>query len=503
MKLPNTKILLCLILVLAAVLQVAAAVQKSYWEDEAFTATVAQYDLSIIPEKTHIHPPLYFLSAALWGRVFGFQELDLRSLSIVFVLLSIFLAYLLGRELFDENAGLISALLLAFSPLYLTYGHNARYYSMGAFLSLLVVYATHKYQRTKRWYFLLIYVLAGVALVYSVATSLIVILACVIWWLVLWLQDYRKGNKSWGAAGVWILVQGVIALVYFPIAVRMFSLGQDWLDPAKQELNWLVEALKRIAVVGQSFTIGETISPLNPVAWIGVAILILILIYMAINYKQLSRNVWLLLLFLIIVFPPNILYNMISRYPQSAPQALPHRILYIYPFLLIIFAYGISLMSGKIHWLSLAGLLLVFSVGIFNYYTNRQFMTPFLTVPWRTIMQTIETETGADAVIICGRADTVCKFHARRAGFEPASAGSWESIRDANPPNVWWIQTNMGTPFYDIQEENNNLEAMRSKYSVETVYDYGLHDASIRWLKTTLLGQVDYAHRVNVYWFSR
>ena len=77
-------------LALAALIAAAAAIRfstldvQSYWDDEAATVSLVRLDfwkmLQTIP-KTESTPPLYYILAWVWARLFGTGEFALRSLS--------------------------------------------------------------------------------------------------------------------------------------------------------------------------------------------------------------------------------------------------------------------------------------------------------------------------------------------------------------------------------------------------------------------------------------
>ena len=64
--------------------------------------------------------PLYYLLLIGW-RNFGNSDAWLRSLSVIFALISFFLIYRLGQRLAGEAEGLIAALLLTVSPVFINH----------------------------------------------------------------------------------------------------------------------------------------------------------------------------------------------------------------------------------------------------------------------------------------------------------------------------------------------------------------------------------------------
>lgn len=77
------------------------------------------------------HPPLYYIIAHEWTRVFGTSLLAVRLLSALFGVLAIPCAYWLCFELFESSAGaLLGAALVALAPVAVLYSQEAREYSL-------------------------------------------------------------------------------------------------------------------------------------------------------------------------------------------------------------------------------------------------------------------------------------------------------------------------------------------------------------------------------------
>ena len=75
---------------------------------------------------TEVATPQYHLLLHLWMTLFGTSLFALRFLSLIFGVFATIIIYLLGRRLFNEEVGLISALILAISPLNIEYSQEAR-----------------------------------------------------------------------------------------------------------------------------------------------------------------------------------------------------------------------------------------------------------------------------------------------------------------------------------------------------------------------------------------
>lgn len=122
-----------LALVLAAfVLQTWALDAQSLWYDEGFSAWLAARPLREIVVRTaaDIHPPLYYLLLHGWIALAGQTEFALRFPSVLAAVVTVPLLWRLARRLLGPRAADAAALLVAFSPLWLWYGREARMYTL-------------------------------------------------------------------------------------------------------------------------------------------------------------------------------------------------------------------------------------------------------------------------------------------------------------------------------------------------------------------------------------
>jgi mannosyltransferase len=85
--------------------------------------------------QTQATPPLYFVVAWVWARLFGFGEAGLRSLSALAGVATVPVVYGLGRELISPRAGIVAAALAACSPMLVWYSQEARSYSLLVLMS--------------------------------------------------------------------------------------------------------------------------------------------------------------------------------------------------------------------------------------------------------------------------------------------------------------------------------------------------------------------------------
>jgi mannosyltransferase len=125
-----------------AVLRLATLGMQSYHHDEAWTAGVVLHgSLSTTMHKvyaTESTPPLYYLLAWGWSKLFGSGEWGLRSLSALFGVATIPVAYVIGRRLAGATTAAVVAVLAAVNPALIWYSQEARAYAL---LILLIALA--------------------------------------------------------------------------------------------------------------------------------------------------------------------------------------------------------------------------------------------------------------------------------------------------------------------------------------------------------------------------
>jgi uncharacterized membrane protein len=98
------------------------------------------------------HTPLYFVLARLWQQCWGSSISSLRSLSVLFSILSLPCFYWLGLELFQSSlVGAIALSFLSVSPFYVAYAQEARPYSLWTLTILLSCITLLRAVRSPHW----------------------------------------------------------------------------------------------------------------------------------------------------------------------------------------------------------------------------------------------------------------------------------------------------------------------------------------------------------------
>jgi mannosyltransferase len=125
---------------LAGILRFATLDVQSFWFDESVTVGLMRKDLggmlSALPDSEST-PPLYYLLAWIWAKVFGTGEVGLRSLSALFGTATVPVAYAVGAQIATRRVGLCLAALAAVNPLLFHYSQEARSYALLVLLTSL------------------------------------------------------------------------------------------------------------------------------------------------------------------------------------------------------------------------------------------------------------------------------------------------------------------------------------------------------------------------------
>jgi len=188
-----------------------------YWIDEGLSVGIADRPLSDIPGVLRLDgsPPLYYGLLSVWMSVVGSsEESATHLLSLLLALLTVPVAWAIGRGLYGARAGWIAAALFALNPFVTQYAQEARMYAlvillgavaMGAFLAAFV----HR----RRWA-VPVFALALAAQLYAHNYALFFAATLGVTWLVLLLVAASSERRTLARDG--LLAFGAVALLYAP-----------------------------------------------------------------------------------------------------------------------------------------------------------------------------------------------------------------------------------------------------------------------------------------------
>jgi len=221
---------------------------QSYHHDEVITAA------RVIPgsftemfdqvKGSESNPPLYYVLAWGWAKVFGTGEVGLRSLTALFGAATVPVAFLIGRELASNRAGLIGAGLVALSPMLIWYSQEARSYALLIFFGALALLFFARALRTGEGRDLGLWALASALALCSHYFAVFAVAVEALWLLVALRARWRP---------VLLAVGGVVA-----VGLALLPLIAAQIDPT--HIGWIDHSplSTRLFETGGSFLMGET-----------------------------------------------------------------------------------------------------------------------------------------------------------------------------------------------------------------------------------------------------
>jgi mannosyltransferase len=251
---------------LAAVLRFYRLGHQGFWFDEGNTALLVQFSpgkmLGLIPQSEST-PPLYYIVAWVWARIFGYGEAGLRSLSALAGVLVVPVAYGIGAKLCTRRVGLVLAALTACSPLLIWYSQEARSYELLMLLTAvsLLAFAHARAEPGAR-----VLVAWGIASVLALATHYYAVLAIIPEAIALLvLHRHRPGVRI----AVAVVVLSGAALI--PLALAQNATGHDdWI--ANVALGLRLRQIIPQFLIGTGIPVHALLEPLAAVIAVGALV---------------------------------------------------------------------------------------------------------------------------------------------------------------------------------------------------------------------------------------
>lgn len=128
-----------LIPILALGLRLYRLADANLWWDEALAIWAVRKGLAGVTLWTagDVHPPLYFWSLWGWVQLLGESPFAMRSLSVLFGVLTVASVYALGKLIAGQTLGNLAALLTALSRFHVWWSQEMRMYILAGLLGVL------------------------------------------------------------------------------------------------------------------------------------------------------------------------------------------------------------------------------------------------------------------------------------------------------------------------------------------------------------------------------
>ena len=260
---------------LALAVRLTGLTSRSLWLDEAFSAWFSaqsfHYLWNVLPTY-EAHPPFYYSLLKVWRGIFGGDALALRSISVLFGVLTIPVVIAAAREherLCPTGRPLLrsglAAFLAACSPMLVVLDQEPRPYPVLIFaytvaiLGLLRLTQRFKEGGVGDWQSWSMLTLGTEVTLWSHSLGILYALCLALALLPAWLSrlmDRRRLIRGFGAAAI-------VALAYLPCLYLVSGRAQDW---GNNWLHWdtgvLLQLLVLYTVPVEALTIGSAVAAL-------------------------------------------------------------------------------------------------------------------------------------------------------------------------------------------------------------------------------------------------
>jgi hypothetical protein len=233
---PRTAVALVVGLVVAAGLLLRFWTRSGLWLDEALTVDIARLPLHEIPNalKHDGAPPLYYYLLHFWIVLFGQSNVAVRSLSGLFAVVTLPVAWLCGRRLGGPTVAWTTLVLLASAPFAVYYATESRMYALVILLTGCGFLALQRAVTAPRPGNLIATAAVTAALLYSQYWS-IYLVAMVALWLIVSVVRSRRGGRAGPPPWPALIAVGAGCLLFVPWLPTFFyqtkHTGTPWAAP--------------------------------------------------------------------------------------------------------------------------------------------------------------------------------------------------------------------------------------------------------------------------------
>ena len=387
------------LILLAGLLIRLAVLDQSLWLDEAINVTfVKSLNLkSLIFEYSigDFHPPLYHILLRGWILLFGTSEIAVRLPSVILGMATVYVVYLVARKLFDNKTALISATLVATSPLHVYYSQEARMYMLAAFFASLSVYFFVSIIKKETLIYWFGFVVATALMLYSDYLPYLLLPVYVVFLLIFKNKIQKSTARAFLPAFILIFV---LILPWFLIFPKQLTTG---LSAAAASPAWSnvvgSSSLKDLAVTYVKFVIGRISNDNNLVYALlftpAGTIFAILLILSSFRMNHLRFFLWLWLLV------PIIVAFLISFF---VPVFAYFRFIFILPAFYMLIAASINLVNWpKFNRIFLTLVLTINLVSLGIYFTN----TKFQRENWKGAVSYIQSVSDNNSIVLFEASD--------------------------------------------------------------------------------------------------
>ena len=248
-KISADKILLLVILLVAAVLRFWNYSEIPYMHDELSALARTQYpdfrnEITYGVAIYDTHPAGVQLFIFYWIKIFGTSEMSVKFPFILFGLLSIVVAYNISKKWFNNSVGLIVAAFMAVLQYMVMYSQIARPYISGMFFCLLMVWCWSNYlfgenKSKNKW--LVGYIISSALAAYNHHFALLFTVVVGLTGMFFLDKNNWKGYIIGGVA-IFLLYIPHLNILFYQLSKGGLGGPDGWL--AKPDVGWLLSYIK-------------------------------------------------------------------------------------------------------------------------------------------------------------------------------------------------------------------------------------------------------------------
>jgi hypothetical protein len=407
---------------LALALRLVDIGHQSFWYDESLTVQEVRLRFLRMLSNVRDHevtPPLYFISAWTWAKLFGSGAAALRSLSAFAGALTVPAAAACAATLAGRRAALVTAALVAANPLLVWYSQEARSYALLALLATLSWLFFLRALRGGGARDLWLWALASALALFTHYFGLFIVAPEAAWLLL------RARNRRRALAPVGLVVAS--GMVLLPFAVNRRSSGTGWIAGTPL---WL-----RMRQLPEQLVAGFSDSQLVALGGAGVVAVALLLIVVGRNRRARGAAIAAALIASLIVALPFALGRFGLDY------LVTRNVIYVAVPLSVLVASGLA--APRRPWAAVGGTALLCALMLFA--TVRIASTTGLQRPdWQAVARALGPRHGNRALVVAGsyRARPLIVYlpDTNYLGTPAAAVREIDVIGMRSPPQkgCWW-----------------------------------------------------------------
>jgi hypothetical protein len=364
----------------------------SPWGDEAITLLVVRLPVREILRvaSADVHPPFYYLLVNAWQRLpLGLDwAVQARALSVVFALAATVAADRLWASRLAERGRIWFLALWTFSPCLLLYARMCRSYSLQLLVATVAAACILRFTANRSWK-------TGAGLAASLTAGLythyvpgLALLATAN--LVLWRK--RRFRDAIG-------MDALVALAYLPWMGSLAASLGSWGTHTKTYTvtgTMLSEIPVKLAYWAMSFVMGEAVPDVVLVA--GGVVLVLAGVLAVSGARRDRELFW--------IAAPAAVIGFIGVARWVSYPFIPARMLFVFPFFLLLFLTG-AMAHRRAGALAAAAMLALSISGVWCYFHKTGFRNKEYPLPIREIAAHIrQSSTAADSAILVDSANS-------------------------------------------------------------------------------------------------